>query len=120
MRTEQDRFNLAVALQQQTEIKVEADLQAEVGTEVQNLCLSAGLYLNCHIMGKVRKWLPWVRNVFVPRPLTMPGSASGRRKFCGMGIWPWSARWRPWHRSPRAHATARPLSRRPSVPARCR
>ncbi len=66
MRTEQDRFDLAAALQQQTEFKVYAYLHAVVGRDVRHLCLSGGLFLNCQITGKVQGWLPWLDSVFVP------------------------------------------------------
>ncbi len=66
IRGEQDRFDMAAALQQQTEYGVEAFLREVVGEDVRNLCLSGGLFLNCQVMGQVQAALPWVERVFVP------------------------------------------------------
>ena len=66
LRTEQDRFDLAAALQRHAEIKVEAQLRTVVTQADRALCLSGGLFLNCQIVGQVQGWFPWLEHLFVP------------------------------------------------------
>lgn len=66
IKTEQDRFDLAAALQVQAAATVHAQLQQVVTPDVRALCLSGGLFLNCQIVGQVQGWFPWLERVFVP------------------------------------------------------
>ena len=66
LRTEQDRFDLAASLQQHTEWKVYAHIQAQLAPEDRVLCLSGGLFLNCQITGKLQGWFPQLEHVTLP------------------------------------------------------
>lgn len=66
MKTEQDRFDLAAALQAQAAATVHAQLRQVVTPDIRALCLSGGLFLNCQIVGQVQGWFPWLERVFVP------------------------------------------------------
>ena len=66
MKTEQDRFDLAAALQVEATAKVHAQLRLVVTPDVRALCLSGGLFLNCQIVGQVQGWFPWLERVYVP------------------------------------------------------
>ncbi len=66
LKTNQDRFDLAAALQRHAEIKVRAQLSQVVTPATRALCLSGGLFLNCQIVGQVQGWFPWLEHVYVP------------------------------------------------------
>jgi carbamoyltransferase len=66
LRVEQDRYDLAAALQLATERRVERYLHRFVGPEVANLCVAGGLFLNCQLLGKLPQWFPALRNVYIP------------------------------------------------------
>lgn len=63
--SEQEKFNVAASLQQYTEKLFYAHLKNFVnGLGYENLCLSGGVSLNCVMVGKIKKWLPKVKNIF--------------------------------------------------------
>ncbi len=66
LRTEQDRFDLAAALQQQTESKVYAHIAEQLEPDDRVLCLAGGLFLNCQITGKLQSWFPQLEHVTLP------------------------------------------------------
>ncbi len=66
LRRGSDRFDLAAALQRQTEHKVYAILQRFVGPDARRLCLAGGVFLNCQVVGKIQEWFPWLHSVFLP------------------------------------------------------
>ena len=63
---DQDRFDIAAALQYSTEYRLKQFLRRFVANGVQNVCLTGGLFLNCQITGKIREWFPSIKSVFVP------------------------------------------------------
>ena len=75
MVTEQDRFDLAAALQARAAAVVRTQLATVVGRDDRALCLSGGLFLNCQIVGQVQAWFPWIEHVFVP-PVPYDGGLS--------------------------------------------
>ena len=66
IRTEDDGFDIAAALQRVTEDRLRAFLSRFIGPEDRDLCLSGGFFLNCQVVGKLRDWFPQLRRVFVP------------------------------------------------------
>lgn len=66
LRTEQDRFDLAAALQAHTGHKVYAILHPLLGRDLRRLCLAGGVFLNCQVVGQIRSWFPWLDDVFLP------------------------------------------------------
>ena len=66
MKTEQDRFDLAAALQARAELMTRGQLGLVIQPQDRALCLSGGLFLNCQIVGQVQEWFPWLEHVYVP------------------------------------------------------
>jgi carbamoyltransferase len=66
VRTEQDRFDMAAALQAATEHRVETHMRRFISDDVRDLCVAGGLFLNCQLLGKVQRWFPQLRTVFIP------------------------------------------------------
>jgi carbamoyltransferase len=64
--SDQDRYDLAAALQAMTEERVANWMRPFVGPEVSDLCVSGGVFLNCQLLGKIRDWFPQLRNIFIP------------------------------------------------------
>ena len=63
--SEQNRFDIAAALQKETEIIIRGLLQPYIDKhKPKNLCLSGGVSLNCVSVGKMLDWFPDV-NIFV-------------------------------------------------------
>ena len=68
--SEEEKFNLAASLQYATEELIRGLLtQVLEQFPSENLCLSGGVTLNCVAVGKIKKWFPQLRNVYVtPTP----------------------------------------------------
>lgn len=66
VKTEQDRFDVAAALQQWAGYQLHAQLASFVTLETRALCLSGELALNCQLVGQVQQWFPWLEHVYVP------------------------------------------------------
>lgn len=66
VRDEQDRYDMAAALQAATEQRVAAFIRRFVSDDVTNLCVAGGLFLNCQLLGKLRHFFPNIRNIFIP------------------------------------------------------
>ncbi len=66
VRTEQDRFDVAAALQHWAGDHLRAQLTPLVTPGTRALCLSGGLALNCQLVGQVQGWFPWLAHVYVP------------------------------------------------------
>jgi carbamoyltransferase len=64
--TEQDFHDLAAAMQASTEARVRRFLEAAVSRDHRHLCLTGGVFLNCLITGKIREWLPWLQEIYIP------------------------------------------------------
>ena len=64
--TEQDRFDLAAALQEASEIRFRDLLARFIRPGDRDLCLAGGTMLNCQMVGKVMTWFPDLRRVFIP------------------------------------------------------
>lgn len=63
--SEQEKFNVATSLQEYTEKLFYAHLKNFVnGLGYENLCLSGGVSLNCVMVGKIKKWLPKIKDIF--------------------------------------------------------
>jgi len=62
-----NRFGLAAALQGETERRIRAFMAPYLrnATDV-DICLSGGVFLNCLAAGKVARWFPQIRRVFMP------------------------------------------------------
>lgn len=73
---EQSRFDIAAGLQSATE-EVFRNALENIFSEIptKNLCLSGGVSLNCVMIGKIRKWFPFIDNVYLP-PVTHDGGLS--------------------------------------------
>lgn len=68
--SEQEKFNLAASLQAVTE-EIIKNLIKKVLSHFtsSNLCLAGGVTLNCVAVGKIKKWFPNIKNVYVtPTP----------------------------------------------------
>lgn len=62
--SEQNQFDIAAALQQETEILIHNILKKYIDQyQPSNLCLSGGVSLNCIAVGKILDWFPGI-NVF--------------------------------------------------------
>jgi carbamoyltransferase len=66
IRTDQDRYDMAAAIQSATEHRVEAYMRRFISDNVRSLCVAGGLFLNCQLLGKIHRWFPRLRNVFIP------------------------------------------------------
>jgi len=66
VRDQQDRYDMAAALQAATEERVAAFMRRFISEDVTNLCVAGGLFLNCQLLGKLRHFFPQIRNVFIP------------------------------------------------------
>jgi carbamoyltransferase len=66
VRSEQDGFDIAAALQEATENRFRDFLARFIGPDDCDLCLGGGSILNCQMVGKVREWFPHLRRIFVP------------------------------------------------------
>jgi carbamoyltransferase len=75
-KSEQDKFDVAAGLQSATE-EVFKNLLSEVFSikKTKNLCLSGGVVLNCVMIGKIKKWFPFLENIYIP-PVTHDGGLS--------------------------------------------
>lgn len=72
---EQNRFDIAAALQYQTELLIRNILQKYIDLyKPTNLCMSGGVSLNCIAMGKIFEWFPGI-NVFCD-PIPYDGGLS--------------------------------------------
>jgi len=66
LRTEQDAFDIAAALQAVTEERVRSFLDQHLSDGVRHLCLGGGTFLNCQITGKIHEWFPQIEGVYLP------------------------------------------------------
>lgn len=82
MKTEQDRFDLAATLQQETEFKVHALVAAQLPADATQLCLAGGTFLNCQITGKLYDWFPQLRSVYLPPAPYDGGLSIGAAQYC--------------------------------------
>lgn len=64
--SEQDRFDVAAALQQITEARMRAFLAEHVTPSHRHLCVAGGVFLNCQMTGRIREWFPWLESVYIP------------------------------------------------------
>lgn len=64
---EQEQFDFAARLQQITE-EVTYDLMKEFINQydVDSICLSGGVALNCVMTGKMKEWFPKIKNIYIP------------------------------------------------------
>ncbi len=65
--TEEQQFDFAARLQQLTE-EVVFDLMKPYMDEYQidSICLSGGVALNCVMTGKMKEWFPTIKNIYIP------------------------------------------------------
>lgn len=63
---EQDKYDLAAALQAFSERRIRDFLARHVKPAHRNLCVSGGVFLNCQATGKIREWFPWLERIYVP------------------------------------------------------
>jgi carbamoyltransferase len=67
--SEQNRFDIAASLQQETEILLKNILQKYISQyNPKNLCLSGGASLNCIAIGKILEWFPGISVFCDPIP----------------------------------------------------
>ena len=65
--SEEERFNLAAGLQAATEEVLEIHLKNIIKQfPTENICLAGGVTLNCVAIGKIKKWIPEIKNVYIP------------------------------------------------------
>jgi carbamoyltransferase len=63
--SEQEKFNVAASLQKHTEDLFREHLSEFLSNpDVENLCVSGGVSLNCVLMGKIKSWFPNIKNIF--------------------------------------------------------
>jgi carbamoyltransferase len=75
IRSDQDRFDMAAALQFSTEQRLRTFLEQFFRQGVENICLTGGFFLNCQVTGKIQEWFPQVKAVFIP-PAPYDGAIS--------------------------------------------
>jgi carbamoyltransferase len=63
---DQDRYDFAAGLQFATETRVEQHLARLIDSDTTNLCVGGGLFLNCQLLGKIPRWFPQLKNIFIP------------------------------------------------------
>ena len=63
---DQDRFDVAAALQAETERRFQAFLSRFIQPFHRRVCLAGGAILNCQMVGKIRTWFPQLEQVFIP------------------------------------------------------
>ena len=62
---EKNKFDLAAGLQSATEKFFKQILNILVKkTDVENLCISGGVTLNCVMVGKIKQWFPQIKNIY--------------------------------------------------------
>ena len=75
LRAEQDRYDMAAALQAATEYRVKNYMQQYLTNDISHLCIAGGVALNCQLTGKIQRWFPNLRALFVP-PAPYDGGVS--------------------------------------------
>ena len=82
---EQEKYNMAAALQQATEEHTREILQNLLikYPEAENLCIAGGVALNSVMTGKIKSWFPQLKNIYVP-PVPFDGGLS-----IGSAQWYW-------------------------------
>jgi carbamoyltransferase len=64
--SEQERFNVAASLQAFIEKKFHSYISNFINkSDHENLCLGGGVALNCVMMGKIKKWFPQIKNIYI-------------------------------------------------------
>ena len=64
---EQEQFDFAARLQQLTEEIIYDLLKPYIDQyEVDSVCLSGGVALNCVMTGKISSWFPKIKNIYIP------------------------------------------------------
>lgn len=64
---ESSRFGLAHALQEETEERIYQFLAPHLReAKGIDICLSGGVFLNCIATGRISRWFPGVRRIFIP------------------------------------------------------
>lgn len=66
VKTDVDAYDVAAALQEATEIRVRDFLSQFLSGDTRNICLAGGTFLNCQLTGKISRWFPQIKKVFVP------------------------------------------------------
>jgi carbamoyltransferase len=63
----QRKYNLAAGIQMFTEDVIRNYLSKFLSNgEYENICISGGVALNCVMTGKIKKWFPNIKNIYVP------------------------------------------------------
>jgi carbamoyltransferase len=100
IRQEQDRFDIAAALQACTERRFHAFLQRFVQPHHRHLSLCGGAILNCQMIGKIFDWFPHVRDVYVPPAPYDGGISIGAAQMIHHGVHggtsPWAGHTAPF------------------------
>ena len=71
---EEEKYNIAAALQKYTEVKIEDLIGNYLGDET-NICIAGGVALNSVIIGKIQEWYPQIKGVYIP-PVPYDGGLS--------------------------------------------
>lgn len=66
MVADQDRYDLAAALQSETEIRVRDYLARFLTGYSGCVTLAGGVFLNCLVTGKIGTWFPEIRRTYIP------------------------------------------------------
>lgn len=74
-KSEESQFSLASALQKETEERVRRFLAPYLEKYSGDLCLSGGVFLNCQVTGKIKKWFPLIQQIYIP-PAPYDGGVS--------------------------------------------
>jgi carbamoyltransferase len=64
--SDQDRYDVAAAMQEATEQRVHAYLAAHIQPAHRTLCIAGGVFLNCQVTGKIRHWFPQLEGIYIP------------------------------------------------------
>jgi len=78
---EQEKFNIAAALQKCTEESIFDILESlfnavnSAGVNTNNICVAGGVALNSVVMGKIKERFPQIKNIFIP-PVPYDGGLS--------------------------------------------
>ena len=62
----QNKYSVSRGLQEATEDMIRQVIQQYIEPNDENLCFTGGVALNSVTMGKIKKWFPQIKDIFVP------------------------------------------------------
>jgi carbamoyltransferase len=89
LKSTQDQFDLAAALQSETELRVHRYLHRFLVGYTGALTLSGGVFLNCLATGKIAEWFPALSRVYIPPAPYDGGISIGAAQLAHRRSLPW-------------------------------